>query len=73
METLNYIVAFQFHKSRYDENLLAFLSILLYIWDCWILCALAKRKGLRHYVNLIVKVLNENFEITLDGGILNAS
>ena len=66
METLKYIVAFR-------KNLLAFLSILLYIWEEWILCALAKRKGLRHHVNLIVKVFKDNFEITQDGGILNAS
>ena len=70
METLKYIIAFR--KSRLGENLLAFLLLVLYIWELWVLCALAKRKGLRHYVNLIVKVFEENFEITLDGGILNA-
>ena len=37
------------------------------------LCALTKRKSLRHYVNLIVKVFEENLEIALDRGILNAS
>ena len=34
---------------------------------------ISKEKRLRHYVNLIVKVFEENFEITLDGGILNGS
>ena len=34
---------------------------------------ISKEKRLRHYVNLIVKVFEEYFEITLDGGILNAS
>ena len=37
------------------------------------LCISKEKKGLRHYVNLIFKVFEENFEITLDGGILNAS
>ena len=31
IETLKYIIAF--HKSRLGKNLLAFLSILLYIYD----------------------------------------
>ena len=38
-----YIIAFD--KSWLGENQLAFLSILLYIWEKWILSALAKRKS----------------------------
>ena len=69
METLKVHYSFSLR-----ENLLAFLSILLYIYENseyfvhW-----QREKVLRHYVNLIVKVFEKKCEITLDGGILNAS
>ena len=31
------------------------------------LCTLAKKKPLRHYVDVVVKVFRENCKITLDG------
>ena len=34
---------------------------------------ISKEKALQHYVNLIVKVFQETFEITPDGRILNAN
>ena len=34
---------------------------------------ISKEKALHHYVNLIVKAFEENFESTLDGRILNAN
>lgn len=42
---------FQFHFS-------------LYLWELWILCALAKKRTMRHYVDSIFKFVEKNPKMT---------
>ena len=75
----------QFYNGNTQGTLQLFTKVNL-VKICWLFCQFCytyrnseyfvhqqREKSLRHYVNLIVKVFEGNFEITPDRGILNAS